>query len=185
MRHSQSLLVNKSGIGGDGEEGKCESLHSLRIVTLRDDDDEVLVEETVTIALNVDENRVEINLLSFASSPDDRDDEAFQKQHPLDDTEDAEDICVIYGGDYYNLASSDTNNSDGVVGSAAASVDVPLAILDIYGAGSYLDSNLFGVPGYEQVLVVPSLVIDDTKPLSDIELWQDDDDGCGKTHLGK
>ncbi len=180
MRHSQSLIVNKSGIGGgDGDEEKRESLHSLRIATLHDND-EVLVEETTTIALNFDENRVEINLLSFASSPNDCDDDDCQK-HPLDDKEDADDVCVIYGGEYYNLASSDTNNSDGVIGSAAASVDVPLAILDIIGAGSYLVSDLFGVPGYEQVLVLPSLVIDDTKSLSNIELWQDDDDGCGGT----
>lgn len=189
MRHSQSLLVDNSVSNGENDKSSTTSILPLRIVALHDDDDDIMaMEETTTkIAMNANENRMEIHILSFAS-PSDRDDDYYDNEGchniPLDDNEDESDDCIIYGGGYYNLASEEeeeegggsNSNSGVIIESAEPSTAAAMAALDIMGAGSYLVADFFGVPGYEQVLVLPHLVMDDAKLLSDMAVWDNNDE---------
>lgn len=191
VRQSLSRIVNRSESGGDANDNndKTSLLPSLRIVALHDDDDEILVEETTKIVMNADENRFEIHLLTFAAPPsddnydnDNNEDGANFKRISMDDDESVD--CFIYGGEYYNLASEeDPRNLIGATGSVPKTMDAPpLTELNVIGAGSYLVADLFGVPGYEQVLVLPHLVIEDAQFMLEIAMVNDRECGGGAIH---
>ena len=115
--------------------------------------------------VSVNHKQVKVTLPSFTTSD----------EHEVTTQYRNEDVCKVYGGEYYDITNDDRNDDNMMNSTQNSSGNKSHQLFEVQGAGSCLVADFLGIVGYQQALILPQVSADSLSKLGST-VGSDDDE---------